>query len=188
MFEVLVEQVMQRVNALRDQVDDHMQIPREEALVLAQIVRIGRCRSICEIGVSYGFSTLHLAAATKENGGHVHAVDISEKKINAAREHLTEAGLIDAVTLHLGDARDVVKGLQPAESFDFIFIDAVKQQSFEYLEALQGKLAPRCILATDNTVSHPELLGDFVEHLRSLPNAASCCVPVGNGFELTVIG
>jgi predicted O-methyltransferase YrrM len=38
-------------------------VPAEEARVLAQIVRAARCRSICEIGTSYGFSTLHLTAA-----------------------------------------------------------------------------------------------------------------------------
>ncbi len=69
MFSESVRVVIDRVDRLRDQVDDHWQIPRDEAMVLAQLVRVGRCVSICEIGTSYGFSTLHLAAAASEHGG-----------------------------------------------------------------------------------------------------------------------
>jgi len=185
MFSNDVKQVIEKVNALREQVDDHWQIPADEALVLAQLVRIGRCRSVCEIGMSYGFSTLHLAAAAAETGGHVHSFDISEKKVQATTDHLTEAGLIDVVTLHLGDARQTVAEVTPGEPYDFAFIDAVKEQCFEYFDALLPKLADAAVVATDNTQTHPDALADFVKHLRHMDNARSCEVPVGNGFELT---
>jgi predicted O-methyltransferase YrrM len=187
MFSPKITAVMDKVDALREQVSDHWQIPRAEANVLAQLVRIGRFRSICEIGVSYGFSTLHLAAAASEHGGHIHAIDIDPKKIAAATKHLTEAGLIDTVTLHEGDARQVLGSLTPAEPFDFAFIDAVKDQSAAYLEALKPHLAERCVLATDNTSTHPDELAGFVDELRRLAGGRSCPVPIGNGFELTLI-
>ena len=104
MFSERVQGVIDRVDRLRDQVDDHWQIPRDEAMLLAQLVRIGRCISICEIGTSYGFSTLHLAAAASEHGGRVHSIDADPKKVKAASESLTAAGLADVVTLHQGDA------------------------------------------------------------------------------------
>ena len=114
---------------LRDEVDDHWQIPRDEAMVLAQLVRIGRCRSICEIGTSYGFSTLHLAAAASEHGGRVHSIDADPKKVKAAGESMKEAGLAEVVTLHEGDARAVLAGLKPQPPFDFVFIDATKDRA-----------------------------------------------------------
>ena len=77
-------------------------------MVLARLVRIGRCISICEIGTSYGFSTLHLAAAASEHGGRVHSIDADPKKVRAAGENLREAGLAEIVTLHEGDARTVL--------------------------------------------------------------------------------
>ena len=187
MFTPQIQAVMDRVDQLRDQVDDHWQIPRDEALVLAQIVRIGRFKSLCEVGVSYGFSTLHLAAAAKPHGGHVHAIDISEKKIKAATANLTEAGLIDAVTLHLGDAREVLKTLTPTEPIDFAFIDADKPQSRDYLNALWDKLACRAVIATDNISTHPERLTDYLADLCARPGVTSCPVAVGNGFELTLV-
>ena len=67
MFDAKVQAVIDQVDRLRDQVDDHWQIPAEEALLLAQLVRLHRAVSLVEIGVSYGFSTLHLAAAASEH-------------------------------------------------------------------------------------------------------------------------
>jgi len=187
MFDPTVQAVMDRVDALRHEVDDHWQIPRDEALVLGQLVRVGRFVSLCEIGHSYGYSTLHLAGAAKGHGGHVHALDISEKKHTAAEQHLREAGLAEVATLHHGDARAILPTLEPVRPFDFVFIDAVKEQCFEYLEAVLPKCAARVTLATDNTTTHREELAEFVAHLRSLSGATSCDVPVGNGFELTVV-
>src|SRR5579883_2878203 len=127
MFPPEIQAVIDRVDRLRDEVSDHWQIPRDEGLVLAQLVRIGRCLSICEIGTSYGFSTLHLAAAAREHGGHVHTFDIDPKKVAAATRSIEDAGLAQSVTLHLGDVRAILPGLKPSEPFDFIFIDAWKE-------------------------------------------------------------
>jgi predicted O-methyltransferase YrrM len=186
MFDNSAQSVMDKVDALRNQVDDHWQIPRDEALVLTQLVRIGRCVSICEIGVSYGFSTLHLAAAARDNCGHVHAFEMNENKIAAATRYLTEAGLMDVVTIHPGDARQTLIEFTPATPYDFAFIDATKEQSFEYLDALWPNLAERALIVTDNTTTHRDELARFIHSLRSRPGVQSCDVPVGNGFELTL--
>lgn len=186
MFSDQVEQVIARVDRLRDEVDDHWQIPAVEARLLAQLVRLGRCVSICEVGTSYGFSTLHLAASAREHGGHVHTIDKSPKKVAASAENLRDAGLSDVVTQHEGDARQVLRSLQPKQPFDFVFLDAAKSQSSDYLDALLPLLAPMFTIATDNTRTHPSELAPFVERLRSLPGVWSCDVPVGNGFELTI--
>ena len=168
MFSDRIKGVIDRVDRLRNQVDDHWQIPRDEAIVLAQLVRIGRCISICEIGTSYGFSTLHLAAAATAHSGRVHSVDADPKKVKAAGESLKEAGLAEIVTLHEGDAQTVLTSIKPQALFDFVFIDATKEQSNEYLDAVWSKLAPGCILVTDNTTTHSE------KWRRLLPAFAAC--------------
>ncbi len=188
MFSPQIQAVIDRVDHLRHEVDDHWQIPRDEALVLAQIIRIGRFQSLCEIGVSYGFSTLHLAGAAAEAGGHVHAFEMDPKKVAAATKHLTEAGLIEHVTLHEGDARELVARFTPPKPYDFVFFDATKAESFDYLKAVQPKLASRAVFATDNSITHAKELAPFLEHLRQLPGAITAPVPVGNGFELTMVG
>ncbi|SIO66011.1 Predicted O-methyltransferase YrrM [Singulisphaera sp. GP187] len=186
MFPPQIQRVIDQVDRLRETVDDHWQIPRDEAALLAQLVRLGRCVSICEIGASYGFSTLHLAAAALENGGRVHSLEHDPKKVAATNKHLGEAGLADVATVYPGDARATLKGMNPGSSFDFVFIDAQKSQSFDYLEAIWPLLAPTATLVTDNTTTHADELASFVAHLRSRPGVRSCHVPVGNGFELTI--
>ncbi len=188
MFSQTINAVIDQVDALRHKVDDHWQVPRVEAQLLGQIVNLGRCKSLCEIGTSYGFSALHLAAATQIHGGRLHCFDRDPKKIKAATEHLRQAGLLQLVTLHDGDARELVKEVTPDVPYDFAFIDATKEQSEAYLDALLPKLGKRATLVTDNTTTHSEQLAGFVQRLRKLPGARSCHVPVGNGFELTVIG
>ncbi|WP_406697042.1 class I SAM-dependent methyltransferase [Singulisphaera sp. Ch08] len=186
MFPGQIQRVVDQVDRLRESVDDHWQIPRDEAALLTQLVRLGRCVSICEIGASYGFSTLHLAAAALENGGHVHSLEQDPKKVAATTRHLKEAGLDGVATVHPGDARDTLEGMKPGLAFDFVFIDAQKSQSFEYLDAIWPLLAPTATIVTDNTTTHAEELASFVAHLRSRPGVVSCHVPVGNGFELTI--
>lgn len=187
MFEQTVQAVMDRVDALRHQVTDHWQIPRDEAQVLSQLVRIGRCQCIVEIGTSYGYSTLHLAAAAQQVGGHVHSIDIEPRKTRAAADHLRDAGLASHVTLHTGDARDLLATINLDAPCDFAFIDAVKQQCFAYLDALLPRMAAHGVIVTDNTVTHAAELASFIEHLRTMPDADSCGLPVGNGIEVTVL-
>jgi len=187
MFSEQVTRVIGQVDALRHEVDDHWQIPREQAQVLAMLVTIGGFRSLCEVGTSYGFSTLHLAAAAQAHGGRVYSFDKDPRKHERARAHLADAGLLDGVTLQTGDARQMLSRMAPQEPYDFLFIDAVKEQSSEYLEAVMAHLAPRTVVVTDNTLTHREELVGFVSQLRMRANGRSCCVAVGNGMEWTVL-
>src|SRR5262249_28060326 len=130
--------------------------------------------------------TLHLAASAAEHGGHVHSIDRDPRKIQAAMASLREAGLDGHVSFHEGDARILLAGIYPSSPFDFVFIDATKDQCDEYLNAVWDQLAPNCLLVTDNTTTHADELASFVSRLRSLPGFTSCSVTVGNGFELTL--
>lgn len=189
MFDAEVMDVIAKVDALREQVDDHWQVPADEAVLLAVLVQMRGAKRIIEIGTSYGFSTLHLAAAAKKLGGCVHSIDIDSRKTEHAAQHLQQAGLANLVTLHNGDAAELLRG-ESANiwgPFDFAFIDAVKDQSFDYLNALQPHLSPRAAIVTDNTGTHRNELQSFVNHLRELSGGCSADVPVGNGFELTVL-
>jgi len=183
--------VIDRVDALRHEVDDHWQVPRDEARLLGQLVLLAGARRVCEIGMSYGFSTLHLTAATASLGGRLVSIDLDARKVREAGRALRDAGLASSATLIEGDARQALGSLDVSSTLgggiDFAFIDAVKAQSDAYLDGLMPLLAPRAVLATDNTSTHADELADFVARLRSLPGASSVACPVGNGFELTLL-
>jgi len=182
--------VAERLDREAKDLEDAMQIPMDEARLLHQIVVAARCRSVLEIGVSYGFSTVHLAHAVSLTAGHVHAVEASEKKFAAARSNLAEAGLADLVTLHLGRAQEILPALPDDTSIqpvDCLFIDAVKDESFAYLDAAWPLLAPRASIITDNATTHAAELSEFIAHLREHEEIiASTTIPIGNGIEFSV--
>lgn len=188
MFDTRIETIIRKVDGLRHEVDDHWQIPADEARVLSQLVRMSGAKCICEVGTSYGFSTLHLAAAASENGGHVYTYDIDPKKHEASQGHLAEAGLADYVTFTLGDARTMLADVVPNWPYDFLFIDGVKEQSITYINAVLPRVAESCWIVTDNILTHPEALAPFREELRQLSDGKTCAIPVGNGIEVTHVG
>jgi len=49
--------------------DFHLAVSRETGTLLYMLARATGARSIIEFGTSFGISTLHLAAALKDNGG-----------------------------------------------------------------------------------------------------------------------
>ncbi len=164
--------------------DDSWNIPRAEGLILHNIVLAGRCRTLVEVGTSYGFSGLFLASAARATGGVLHTFDIDTRKHEHAAKNFQAAGLADVVQLHTGDARQNLVDLP--DGVDFAFLDATKDQTGEYWQCIEPKLAPSCIVALDNISTHPAQLGSFVEMLRGRDDFASCPVAVGNGFELAV--
>jgi predicted O-methyltransferase YrrM len=171
------------LDALRKTRDDHWQIPRVEGELLFHITLAMNARTIVEIGTSYGFSGLFWGAALRQTGGRLHTIDIAQKKFDSSKQTFADAGLADVITNHLGDAREVLKTI-PAP-IDLAFIDADKPACREYFETLWPKIRVGGSILTDNATTHRSELADYIKHLRSLPDASSIEVAVGNGIEWT---
>ncbi len=159
-------------------------VPRDEALFLYQLALWGGCRFLVEVGTSYGFSGLFLAAATRAAGGRLHTFDIDPEKHDHARGVFREAGLGDTVTLHTGDAKALLPALEAG--IDFAFLDAAKHETAAYWAAIEPKLAPRAIVVLDNTSTHPEEMADVVDLLRGRADFTSGHVPFSHGVEVAV--
>ncbi len=176
--------VIDEIDALRKTHEDSWQVPREEADMLLQIALATGAKLIVEVGTSYGFSGLHWALAAKLNGGHVHTIDASEKKVLASRQAFDRAGLGEFITNHHGDARQ--KLAEIAGPIDLAFIDADKPSCGAYFDLLWPKLSPGGSILTDNATTHRQQLADFVRHVRGLDGAISREVAIGNGIEWTI--
>jgi caffeoyl-CoA O-methyltransferase len=121
-----------------------------ETGALLHVLALARgARRIVEVGTAIGVSTLYLARALPADGSIV-SFEIDEQRHAAAREYLAGAGLADRVDLRLQDAR---AGLAELEGpFDLAFIDGVKMQYGDYLEALVPLLGAGAVLAIDNVL------------------------------------
>ena len=89
--------------------DHPLPISRTTGKLLYLLARSVGARNIIEFGTSFGISTLHLAAALRDNGGgRLIGSEFEPSKILRARENLAAGGLSDLVEVREGDALDTL--------------------------------------------------------------------------------
>jgi len=143
-------------------------------------------KCILELGASYGYSTIWLADAARATGGKVHSLELSQRKIDHAREQLVRAGLVEFVEFHVGSALDTLPRL--AGPFDFVLLDLWKDLYRPCFELFHPKLAPGALVAADNMLFPPNTRAhamDYQALVRTRPDMDSLLLPIGSGVELS---
>lgn len=154
--------------------------------VLNILIKEAKCKTILEIGTSYGYSTVWLADAAREAGGKVISMDVVSEKQDYARAALLKAGLLDFAEFRPGDARDSLAAMQ--EQVDFVLLDLWKVFYIPCFDLFYPKLNPGAFVAADNMLRPEFSLADAVkyqEHVRARPNIRSILLPIGSGIELS---
>lgn len=154
----------------------------ETARYLYLLVRAVRPARIVEVGSSNGLSTIWLALAAREYGGRVAGTEIQPERAAAANENLAAAGLVDIAHVVAGDAREVVAGLPGP--FDFVFLDAEKDEYSAHFDAFFPRVAPGGLIVTDNVISHD--CAAFQAMLRARADVETVTLPLERGLEFTV--
>ena len=175
-----------------------MQIGFPQGQFMAMLVKIVGAQRALEIGTFTGYSSICIAAALPE-GGELVCCDDSEEWTSIARKYWALAGLDDRIRLELGDAASTLQNLVDAgrqETFDFIFIDADKQNYPLYYEHSLKLLSTGGLIAIDNTlwsgdVADPEndepgtrAIRQFNEMLQQDNRVDISLVPIGDGLTL----
>ena len=151
----------------------------EVGAFLNLLVKIASAQRILEVGTSGGYSTVYLATAATETGGHVTTLEIDPAKIERARQNLSDAGVADLVTIQEGDAHETLPKLEGP--FDLAFLDAEKEMYLDFLEPLVRLLCPGGLLVADNLLSHVEDLAGFREAAQAHPELECVLVPIPRG-------
>jgi predicted O-methyltransferase YrrM len=103
--------------------DAFMPIGRDAGRFLYQLARCRPAQVIVEFGMSFGLSTICLAAAVKDSGtGRVITTEMEPTKVRRATEHLQEAGLLDYVEIREGDALNTLTKIDGP--IDLVFLTA----------------------------------------------------------------
>ncbi len=163
--------------------EDANALPRAAAEVLHGMVRLRGARRVVEIGTSYGYSGLWIAAAMPA-GGRMITIDQEARKIEAAWKNFERAGLLDKVEFRHGAALDVLPSIEGP--IDFVLNDADKRYCVEYVELLAEKLSPLGAVLTDNTTTHAKELAGFLAWISRHPAFDFTNLSVGNGMGLAV--
>jgi predicted O-methyltransferase YrrM len=144
-------------------------VPRKDAEFLHLMVKATRARNVLELGTSQGFSAIWMGLALEETGGRLTTIEIDRERYDAARGHVSEAGLSQRITLINGDAHMEVGKL--AGPFDFVFMDADKEGQMDYFKKLfPKKFLPGGILAVHNAIRQAGAMKDYLEMIRKHPD------------------
>ncbi|WP_420962475.1 O-methyltransferase [Brucella sp. IR073] len=156
-------------------------VSRETGLLLYMLARGCKARTVVEFGTSFGISTLHLAAALRDNGGgRLITSEFEPSKVERARQHLTEGGLIDLIEICEGDALKTLSADLP-ETVDVLLLDGAKSLYPEILRLVEDRLRPGAFIVADNANYCPE----YLEYVRS-PGNGYMSVPFGEDIELSM--
>ena len=143
--------------------DIPLPVSRETGALLYMFARATRAQSILEFGTSFGVSTIYLAAALRDNGGgRIITTEFESSKAARAREHLTEAELIDLVEIREGDALETLARDLPG-TLDLVLLDGAKALYADILELVEAYLRPGSLIMADDAHRCPE----FVSRMRS---------------------
>jgi predicted O-methyltransferase YrrM len=171
----------------RQEIDDKWLRPRslhrDSARLLHLLAKATNARHILEIGTSVGYSTVHLALAARETGGHVTTLELLPAKYDAAAANLARGGLSDLVTQHLGDALQLLPALPGP--WDLIFLDPEKEIYIPAWERFKDSVRPGGLVLADNVLSHADDLAAYIETVRTDGRYDSITVPVGLGLEVS---
>jgi caffeoyl-CoA O-methyltransferase len=117
--------------------------------VLELLVHALKPQRVLELGTYSGYSALSMAAGLPE-GGHIDTCEVDERHAEVARRYIERSPYSDRITVHVGPALETIERL--GGEFDFVFVDADKENYGNYYEALLPRLAASGLMAFDNTL------------------------------------
>ena len=117
--------------------------------LLKMLVGMVRPKLVLEIGTYSGYSGLCIAEGLPE-GGHLHTVEINDEQEDFTLPWFENSPYKDKITMHIGDALEVVPKL--GLMFDMAFIDGDKRKYVEYYEMVMAHLNEGGYILADNTL------------------------------------
>lgn len=175
-----------------------MQISPEQGQFMALLIEIIGAKKTLEIGVYTGYSTLSVALALPKDGSII-ACDIDEDSPRIAQKYWQKAGVAEKITLHIAPALKTLDELianNEQNSFDFVFIDADKNNYLAYYEKALILLRRGGLVAIDNTLWSGDVADDAIndpstvairelnKKLHEDERISMSLIPIGDGLTL----
>jgi len=159
-------------------------IGRAKGRLLERLIARHRPERAVEIGSLVGYSAILIAAALPPRG-RLTCIEASPYLAKLVRDNVEEAGVGRKVRIVEEDALRAIP-LLPGR-FDFVLIDALKEDYLEYLRQLEPKLARGAVVVADNTGVFRKDVKPYLDHVRNDPRYASRARTVGDdAMEVSV--
>ncbi len=134
-----------------------MQIAPEQGQFLEIIVNITKSRNCLEIGRFTGLSSLCIAKGLTEKGKLI-SIDNSDEFLSLAQKYWKMAGVDKKIESVIADGVDVMQSMVDRKHyFDFIFIDADKNNYPQYYELSLQLISQNGLIIIDNMLWHGDV-------------------------------
>lgn len=167
-------------------------ITADTGKLINMMMRLIQAKNALEVGMSVGYSTIWCAEAILEQSGKVITIEQDAEKIKRAESNFHKAGIKDGITIKKGVAMDILLQLNTQkknrELFDFVLIDADKENVIEYFDLIFPMVSVGGIIVTDNMLYPKKYIHDmkrFSVHLKKNRKLRTITIPIGNGIEIT---
>ena len=119
-----------------------------------QYARLLNAKTVFEMGSAIGYSTIWWAKAVGE-GGKVHYTDGSRKNADEARGYFQQAGVLNRIEIHVGDALEILS--EQKERFDILFNDVDKHDYPRVFHMAAARVRTGGLFITDNALWHGDV-------------------------------
>jgi len=180
-----------REETFRTMKHPEMQVALIEGRFLQMLVRLIGARSILELGMFTGYSTLMMAEALPDDGRLI-TCEIDPKAEAIARRYFGESAHGNKITIRMGNALDTIKTL--SSPLDLVFIDADKVNYSNYYQACFEMVRPGGLIIGDNVLWSGKVLDPkdddtkaivaFNRLVQSDPRVENVCLTVRDGMML----
>ncbi|WP_128895928.1 O-methyltransferase [Longirhabdus pacifica] len=139
-------------------------VSANQGKLLYLLAKMRGAKNILEIGTLGGFSSIWMARALPADGKLI-TLEYDEKHAQVAEQNIEKAGLGDKVDIMVGAALDTLPKVeqQGHTNFDFIFIDADKVNSPNYVQWALKLCTPGAVIIADNVVRNGRVIDPHSE-------------------------
>lgn len=160
--------------------------PRK-AVVMTELIRRVKPKRVLEVGTLIGYSAIVIGKEL-ESDAEIISIEIDKDEAELARENIQASGIKPTVQVLNGDALQLIPKL--SGTFDFVFLDAAKDQYLDYLRLAEPMLHRGTVIAADNArgiaVSQMLSLGKYLRYVRKSRKYESKFIQVGwDGIEIS---
>jgi predicted O-methyltransferase YrrM len=127
------------------------QVAADEGKLLQLLIAMRGVKTVVEIGALAGYSAIWMARALPKDG-HIHTIGKDPSHNALAREFIGRSEVSHKITLHEGDAHQLLPTLTPRGPFDMVFIDADKISYPDYLDWAEENIRAGGLIVGDNTL------------------------------------
>lgn len=117
--------------------------------ILKMFCRMLAPKRVLEVGTYTAYATLCMAEGMAPDG-RIHTIEINDEMEDFINKYLDRSPHKEKITVHFGDALEVIPKL--GGEFDLVFIDADKRLYSEYYDLVFPMVRPGGLILADNTL------------------------------------